>query len=503
MITVLTAVGPQLEAQAAVRVEAASGARLVRRCADVPDLLSAAAAHIAQVAVLSADLPGLDRGVLGTLADDGLRTVGVHAAGDEEAQRRLRQLGVDRVISAQATAAEWSELVAGLSGSDHDATTPDDGDGTVEEAIERELLGRDGASGAQGEARPTGDPADADGADAHGDASESADAEPAEPADPDRTTRSPRSRRSRRSGPSRAEPGEETQDEADADRRSTPARVVAVWGPAGSPGRTTVAVNLAAELARLGRSVLLVDADTYGASVGQALALLDEAPGLAAATRLADTGDLDLPHLAAVAPTGPAGVRVLTGLPRADRWSEIREDALREVLRVARLLVDVVVVDTGFCLEEDEELSYDTRAPRRNVATTTSLREADDILVVGSADPVGLQRLVRGLDEIGAFTAAPRVVVTKVRASAVGAGPDKRVTETLQRFAGVESPTLVPDDRNALDAAMLEGRALCEAAPGSGARRALATLAGEVAGVEVVLRRRGLTRRRRTSAATA
>lgn len=499
MITVLTAVGPQLEAQAAVRVEATSGARLVRRCADVPDLLSAAAAHIAQVAVLSADLPGLDRGVLGALTDDGLRTVGVHAAGDEEAQRRLRQLGVDRVISAQATAEEWSELVAGLGGSDTGAAAappatgdglPDTGEGAVDEAIERELLGGDASAGGAPSA-PGGDDPGGDDARLRPDAG---------------SARAHRSRGSRRGGaedPAGADPDRVGGAGPDEDRTAAPARVVAVWGPAGSPGRTTVAVNLAAELARLGRSVLLVDADTYGASVGQALALLDEAPGLAAATRLADTGDLDLPHLAAVAPTGPTGVRVLTGLPRADRWSEIREDALREVLRVARLLVDVVVIDTGFCLEEDEELSYDTRAPRRNVATTTSLREADDILVVGSADPVGLQRLVRGLDEVGAFTSEPRVVVTKVRASAVGAGADKRVAETLQRFAGVESPTLVPDDRAALDSAMLEGRALCEVAPGSGARRALAALAGELAGVEVVLRRRGLTRRRRASAATA
>ena len=35
-------------------------------------------------------------------------------------------------------------------------------------------------------------------------------------------------------------------------------RVFAIWGPAGAPGRSTLAVNLAAELSRLGRSTLLV-----------------------------------------------------------------------------------------------------------------------------------------------------------------------------------------------------------------------------------------------------
>jgi Mrp family chromosome partitioning ATPase len=65
---------------------------------------------------------------------------------------------------------------------------------------------------------------------------------------------------------------------------------VAVWGPTGAPGRTTVAVNLAAELALLGRHTLVVDADTYGGTIAQAVGLFDESPGLAAAARAAGQG---------------------------------------------------------------------------------------------------------------------------------------------------------------------------------------------------------------------
>ena len=75
------------------------------------------------------------------------------------------------------------------------------------------------------------------------------------------------------------------------------------------------------------------------------------------------------------------------------------------------------------------------------------------------------------------------MVVTRVRASAVGPDPQARVREALARFAGVSQPTLVPDDRPALDAALLAGRTLTEAAPSSPARRALAALAAELAGV--------------------
>src|SRR5438445_667521 len=82
-------------------------------------------------------------------------------------------------------------------------------------------------------------------------------------------------------------------------------------------------------------------------------------------------------------------------------------------------------------------------APRRNATTLTALEAADDLLVVGTADPVGLQRLVRAVQDLSALrTPAARIVVNRVRASAVGARPERRIAEALQRFAGLEEPGL-------------------------------------------------------------
>jgi Flp pilus assembly CpaE family ATPase len=78
-------------------------------------------------------------------------------------------------------------------------------------------------------------------------------------------------------------------------------QIIAVWGPIGAPGRTVLAVNIAAELAADGKSVVLVDADSYGASVSAVLGLLDESAGLAQACRLADQGLLDVEALKSVA----------------------------------------------------------------------------------------------------------------------------------------------------------------------------------------------------------
>lgn len=259
--------------------------------------------------------------------------------------------------------------------------------------------------------------------------------------------------------------------------------LVAVWGPTGAPGRTTVAVNLADAWAARGTDTLLVDLDTYGGAVGPLLGVLDEAPGVAAVARAAATGPVGPFELAALSPALPGGLRVLTGISRADRWPEVTVTGTEAILDAARRLTDVTVVDTGFCLERDEELSYDTRAPRRNQATTTVLEAADVVVVVGTADPVGLQRLVRGLGELedlGVPAGRRCVVVNRVRATAAGPRPGEAVRHALQRYAGVSVVHLLPEDREACDDAVLAGRTLREQVPGSAIHRAIDALAGTV-----------------------
>ena len=68
--------------------------------------------------------------------------------------------------------------------------------------------------------------------------------------------------------------------------------MVAVWGPAGAPGRTTVAAGVAAELARRRVRTVLVDADPYGGAVAQQLGVLDEVSGLLSAARVTAGGML-------------------------------------------------------------------------------------------------------------------------------------------------------------------------------------------------------------------
>ena len=261
--------------------------------------------------------------------------------------------------------------------------------------------------------------------------------------------------------------------------QAIPGRIVAVWGPIGSPGRTTLAMNLAAEEAAAGRSVMLIDADSYGASIAASLGLLDESASFAQACRAADQGVLSRATLEKISSElvfAEGTFSLLTGLTRADRWPELRAAAVERVLSMAQKLSEVVVVDCGFALESDEELSYDTVAPRRNAATLTVLTHADVIYAVGNSDPVGIPRLIKGLSELSQIVPDTQVhvVANKVRRKAVGGSPEKALAQAWERFGPVQGIShFLPWDPELTDKALLEGRLLLEVAPDAALRRAI------------------------------
>jgi MinD-like ATPase involved in chromosome partitioning or flagellar assembly len=416
-VPVLTAVAdPAWESGLVAQLGPDEAVRVVRRCVDLADLLSAATAGLGRAVILSGRLRRLDREAVSRLTAAGVAVVGLVATDDNDGGDALRRLGVTHLVAPGAERAEISATVRaaveGLAAPARAASTGWSGEGAI---------------GVQ--------------------------------------------------SPPDEGPG--------VDVAGGTGRIVAVWGPTGAPGRSTVAVNLAAELAASGESALLIDADSYGGSVAILLGILDESSGLVAACRAANQGRLDVAGLASLALEVRPGMRVLTGIPRAERWLELRPSALDVVLDLARALVAVTVVDCGFCLEHDEELAYDTTAPRRNGAALAILGCADEVVAVGAADPVGLTRFVRGYPELSALRAGRSTVtvINRYRRTVAGSRDARgAVGDALARFAGIADPHWVPDDPAAFDSAVATGRALVEVAPGSAARQAIRTLALRLAG---------------------
>lgn len=342
---------------------AEAGMVVVRRCVDLADLLAVVAAGQADVAVLSADLAGLDADALRRLEAHEVRPLVVAEVGIDT--DRVRRLGVPLVES------------------------PDE----VPAAIEA-LLAAPARTGVRDGAPTTvaGEPGTAD--------------------------------------------------------------VVAVWGPHGAPGRTTVALGLAAAWASRphGAGVALLDVDPWGGSLAQALGILDETSGLLAAARLAHERALDEHGLAACLRQVSPGLAVLTGLPRADRWIEVRPGVVEEVVSLAAARARTVVLDCGFSVEREGT------GLERTTATLEALGAATSVVVVGSAEPVGLSRLVRALVEIGDTLpgATVQVVVNRMRDSLGWSA--REVVAMIEGFRPEAPVHLLPLDTPAVDRAAREGR---------------------------------------------
>lgn len=258
-------------------------------------------------------------------------------------------------------------------------------------------------------------------------------------------------------------------------------RLIAVWGPTGAPGRTTVAINLAAELAEQGQKVLLVDADSYGGAIAPMLGLIDEAAGFAAVCRLAESDQLtisEIERLSHVVNTGVHNMSVLSGIVRPERWPELSAERVRKVLEVVRVNFDAIVVDVGFNLETDEEITSDLFAPRRNASTLTVVKYADYIVEVASADALGIARFIRAHDVlVEEFPESLRVIVLNKVRSGLDARGSAQAASALSRFAGLHDVHELNADDKAMMASYGLGKPLSGAAKNSRLRKQFQKLA--------------------------
>lgn len=408
-----------------VRAAQSTGLDVVRRCVDAADLLGAAAGDPACPVVIAATLPRLAPDVVSRLGDRVIVGVSADGLGID----RLSRMGVGTVLATAPTAHATMQQVADVCSA-----------AVISAASARTPSTSSAPDDDQGEGQ--------------------------------------------RQGPSAQHPRATTVDESDpgqsvgASVGDRSASIVAVWGPMGAPGRTTVAVGVAESLADSGARVCLIDADTYAPSITMALGLVEETSGLASACRSAEAGTLRPSGLAsltmACGTDGDGRWRVLGGIDHPDRWVDCRPAALERVWSAAREAFDVIVIDIGFCLEVDSSPAAWGR--QRNAAAVSALTSADHVVAVGDASPVGAVRLLAGMDQV--TQTAPGIPVTLVRNRASGRGRDWR--DLIGDRTAPHRIVDVPADAAAVQRCWDTGRSLGEGARRSRVRRAMATVAASL-----------------------
>ncbi|MFO1406067.1 MAG: MinD/ParA family protein [Steroidobacteraceae bacterium] len=253
-----------------------------------------------------------------------------------------------------------------------------------------------------------------------------------------------------------------------------PVQVVAVTGGKGGVGKTNVSANLGIALARLGRRVMLLDADL-------GLANLDVLLGLRSQGTLAEVLDGER-SLDEILVNGPSGVTVVPGASGMRRLAAL--DARQQAGLVSAFGglardVDALIVDTAAGIG-DPVLGFCQAAQRVLVVVCdepTAMTDAYALVKVLSRE-CG----VRDFD----------VLANMTRSAEEGPDLHRKLLRVTDRFLDVRLgyAGAIPHDER-LREAVRRQESVLEAYPGSPAARAFDTLARRVAGWPVPEHPRG------------
>lgn len=253
-------------------------------------------------------------------------------------------------------------------------------------------------------------------------------------------------------------------------------KVYAIASGKGGVGKSSVTVNLALALARLGQKVGIVDADIYGHSVPAMLGVADSRP--------TQVDDLIMP-----VPTA-SGVSVISiGMlkPRRDQVVAWRGPMLDRAL--VQMLADVYWGDLDALVLDlppgtgDIAISLGQHLPNAEIVVVTTPQEAAAEVAerAGTMAEMMHQRVV-GVIENMSYLPCPHCG-DEHRLEIFGSGGGARVAQTLSQRFGTTVPLLgqVPID-TALRAGGDAGAPIVEADPGSPAAVVLTSIASQLAG---------------------
>ncbi|MDX6485974.1 MAG: pilus assembly protein CpaE, partial [Gaiellaceae bacterium] len=202
-------------------------------------------------------------------------------------------------------------------------------------------------------------------------------------------------------------------------------RIVTVFSPKGGTGKTVIATNLAASLAKSEeRRTLLLDLDLQ---FGDAAIMLGIEPEKTIFDFVNAPGELDPDKLAGYTTRHKSGLDILPAPLRPEDAELVTEAKLGRLIEVARACYDVIVVDTS---------------PFFHGPMLATLDRTDELLLVCSLDVPTLKnvRLALGTLEMLSFPSA-RVRVVLNRANSKVGMKQREVEAALEQKVRYEIPS--------------------------------------------------------------
>ncbi|HEY5496263.1 MAG TPA: AAA family ATPase [Candidatus Limnocylindrales bacterium] len=203
---------------------------------------------------------------------------------------------------------------------------------------------------------------------------------------------------------------------------------LAVFNPKGGVGKTTIAVNLAASLVAMGRTVLLVDADTVTGHIASSLGMSSVRTLVDSLAETREGGpDAATETLEELVASHPSGLKVVVLSSSPLKTENIDAAAVAEAIDRARRSFDVIVVD----LHPD----YD----RLNRAVFS---RADRILVPVTPDVPALRAAVQLRDVAAELGFRDKLALVINRANSGVSVADMERTVGMSSFAEIRSAGL-------------------------------------------------------------
>jgi pilus assembly protein CpaE len=174
-------------------------------------------------------------------------------------------------------------------------------------------------------------------------------------------------------------------------------KLIAVVGTKGGVGTSTVAVNLAVQVSRMEKKVILLD---FGRPLGDDCLLLDLHPRFCVRDAAENLDRLDAHFFARLVTHHKCGLDVLAGTSHPDEWQHLTVSALARVVTAAQSQYDFVIIDFGSFYSSEWK----------------PVLGGAEVLLVAEANVSGLSKLERhvtALSSLGVQSFQIRIVINR------------------------------------------------------------------------------------------
>ena len=235
--------------------------------------------------------------------------------------------------------------------------------------------------------------------------------------------------------------------------------LIAVWGTAGSPGRTALSIDIATNLNQPQQPCLLIDADVQAPAVAASLGITEEISGISAAIHQAQIGKLNKSTLFECIKQDSKKISVLTGILKPDRWIEVRVNGLERLLNFASEQFAHQVIDLGANLPDAQDATYrEFESSLKFGHSKSVLQLAEKVVFVVKANPLGIIRAAEILQNQDIFSPDKLlVVVNGINDYSFGKNGTKLIEDVLHRFIPANRIWYHPEELNAYSRAWLRG----------------------------------------------